>query len=372
MRVIVLGGAGDMGSMAVRDLAQTPGVGEVTVADMNTQAAEALRQRLEGAPAKVTPRALNAMHYEELVQAIEGHDAVASALGPFYKFESLLLRAAIDARVPYASLCDDWSACERALDQLDAPAREAGVTAITGLGASPGMTNLLAVRLARDFSEVRRVDVNVYQPWNAGGGEAVLRHLCFIVSGEVAGFRKGKSLRMQACRESHRVHMPHYGHRNLYNLGHPEPVSLPRHFKDLESCNFFMGFGQGMGFFAWLARQGLFQNEGQVDAMLKILGPIERWMARKPPEPSAIRIDVKGTRKGKDLHLMACGMAPMREATGISLSVGTLMLARGEVIVREGGVYAPESCLDPDRFMEAMRDKGMQAYTDIEMTRVLE
>jgi hypothetical protein len=61
----------------------------------------------------------------------------------------------------------------------------------------------------------------------------------------------------------------------------------------------------------------------------------------------------------------------MRETTGLSLSVGALMLARGELTAR-GGVLAPEACLDPRRFVREMRDRGLVAYRDLAMTRPLD
>jgi hypothetical protein len=59
----------------------------------------------------------------------------------------------------------------------------------------------------------------------------------------------------------------------------------------------------------------------------------------------------------------------MREATGLSLSIGTLMLAHGELLTKEGGVYAPEACLDPRAFISYLSAKGIKAYEDLAMTR---
>jgi hypothetical protein len=61
----------------------------------------------------------------------------------------------------------------------------------------------------------------------------------------------------------------------------------------------------------------------------------------------------------------------MREATALCLSAGTQMLARRELTVKEGGVYAPEACLDPGAFITAMRAQGIEAYEDIAMTKPL-
>jgi saccharopine dehydrogenase-like NADP-dependent oxidoreductase len=68
---------------------------------------------------------------------------------------------------------------------------------------------------------------------------------------------------------------------------------------------------------------------------------------------------------------MVCGVGQMREATAISLSAGTQMLARKELTVKEGGIYAPEACLDPQAFMAAMRAQGIEAYEDLAMTKPL-
>jgi len=92
----------------------------------------------------------------------------------------------------------------------------------------------------------------------------------------------------------------------------------------------------------------------------------------KPQEPGwgAIRIDVWGEQGGKEVHEVgSCGIAQMRESTGLSLAVGTLMLARKEILTTEGGVYGPEACLDPVKFFTYMKEQGITAYSDLEMSK---
>jgi saccharopine dehydrogenase-like NADP-dependent oxidoreductase len=67
---------------------------------------------------------------------------------------------------------------------------------------------------------------------------------------------------------------------------------------------------------------------------------------------------------------MACGVGEMRATTGLSLSVGAQMLARGQVTSR-GGVFAPEACLEPESFIAALKGKGIEAYQDLAMTQPL-
>lgn len=371
MRIIVLGGAGDMGSRTVEDLAGSNGIEQVTIADYNIAAAEALRARLSGAKARIEVRRVDANHRDDLAAALQGHDLAASALGPFYKYEPLLAGAAIQAGVAYISICDDWIACEQVLNEFDAPARDAGVKVITGMGASPGLTNLLACHLARGMSRVRQIDIHCYQPWSAGGGEAVFRHLLFIISGEVASFQNGKPKRVPACSVETYVEMPKYGRVRLWNLGHAEPVSLPRHFPGLETCNFYMGLGTGMGLLVAMAKRGWFLGEKRADRAVRVVAPFERFMAGGKPGVSSIRVDVWGEINGREEHRMACGTGVMREYTGLALSTGALLFARGETLQKGGGVYAPESCFDTSAVIAAARAKGIEGFEDLAMTRPL-
>ncbi len=369
MKVIVMGGAGDMGSRAVEDLALSPGVEAVTIADRNAAAAEKLAAALRGRGATVDVRPVDASDHETLVEAMRGYDVVASALGPFYRFEPKLVAAAIEAKVDYASICDDWSAAQTLLDEFDEPARRAGRTILTGLGASPGVTNVGIRYLAGQLDRIRRVDVNVFQPLNAGGGEAVLKHMLYIISGNVAAWRWGTQVMLKACSEARTVEFPRYGSIKVWNMGHTEPVTIPRFIPDMEECNFFMGFGRGSGLFVWPARRGLFASDRRIDAVARLMAPIERLTGGREPAPGAIRVDVLGEKDGVEVQRVVCGVGQMREVTGLSLSVGAQLLVQGEVIAEGGGVYAPEACLKPEPFLSAMREKGLGAYEDVAMTK---
>ena len=369
MKIIVLGGAGDMGSRAVEDMALAPGVERVTIADRNVAGAEKLAAALRGRGAPVDVRPIDANDQQALVEAMRGYDVAASAVGPFYRFEPKLVGAAIAAGVDYASICDDWSAAQTVLAEFDEPARRAGRIVLTGLGASPGVTNVGIRFVASQIDHLRRVDVNVFQPLNAGGGEAVLKHMLFIISGKVAAWRDGRQVMLPACSESRIVEFPRFGRIKVWNMGHTEPVTLPRFIPELEECNFFMGFGRGAALFVGPARWGLFASERRIDRVARLLAPLERLTGGRAPALGAIRVDVWGERDGVEVQRSLCGLGQMREATGISLSVGAQMLARRETVVEEGGVYAPEACLKPEAFLLAMKEKGIAAFEDVAMTR---
>jgi lysine 6-dehydrogenase len=371
MKIIVFGGAGDVGSRTVEDLVDASGVDQVTIADHNVTEADKLAATLRGRGAPVDVKAVDANDHDALVEAMQGYDVAASTLGPFYHFETRLVRAAIEAGVDYASICDEWSAAQAVLAEFDQPARQAGCTIITGLGTSPGVSNVCIRYLAQQMDRARRVDVSVFQPLNAGGGEAVLKHMLHIITGDVAVWREGKQIMVPACSEERLVEFPSFGRIRLWNMGHSEPVTVPHFIPGLEECSFFMGFGRGASLFIWPARRGLFASDSRIDRTARLLAPIERLTGGQQPAPGALRIDVWGEKGGARVHRMVCGVGQMREATAICLSAGTQMLARKELTVEGGGVYAPEACFDPETFMAAMRAQGLEAYEDLAMTRPL-
>ena len=219
------------------------------------------------------------------------------------------------------------------------------------------------------MDKIRRADIYVYMPLNAGGGPAVIGHTLFIMSGRIPTWRGGKRLMLPACSEARVVEFPKFGPATLWNMGHSEPVTVPLFFPGIEEVNFFMGFGAGSRVLVWPAKMGLLGGRRRRKFFAGLLGRLEGVGRPKEPEWGAVRIDVWGTRGGRDVHEMGCGIGQMREATGVSLAVGTLMLARKEVVTKQGGVYGPEGCLDPTKFLALVRERGIIPYFDLEMTR---
>ncbi len=370
MKIIVLGGAGDMGSRAVEVLAEAEGVKQVTIADRNVEQANQICSRLPGGSAKIDVRQVDANAHHDLVKAIRGYDVAASALGPFYLFEAKLVWAAIEAGVDYASICDDWLAADEVIS-FSEMARKKGVTVITGLGTSPGLSNLGVSYLARRMDRLLRADVSVYMPLNAGGGEAVVGHTLFIMSGKIPTWQNGKRVMVPACSEDRVLEFPQFGSIKVWNMGHCEPVTIPLFISGMEEVKFFMGFGPGSNWLVLPAKLGLFGGKWCQRVLTKMVSGIERMGKRQEPEWGAVRIDVWGKQGGREVNEMACGIGQMREVTGVSLAIGTLMLARKEVLIKGGGVYGPEACLEPVKFLTLLKERGITAYADLEMTKAI-
>jgi len=93
---IVFGGAGDMGSEAVRDIAGSSYIGRVVIADYNGKAAQKLADEI--AEDYVEAVFFDADDHDGTVALMREADVCLSCVGPFYQYEEKMIRAAVEAK----------------------------------------------------------------------------------------------------------------------------------------------------------------------------------------------------------------------------------------------------------------------------------
>lgn len=338
MRIGMLGGCGDMGSRAVELLALQDDVEQVLVLDRD----EAAGRRLQAAFPRVEAATIDADDHDALVASLRGLDAVASALGPFYRFEVPLASAALEAGVDYVSICDDHAAATQVLG-LDGAATERGVAILTGLGWTPGLTNLAARRLHDELGGLDAVRVYWAGASSDAVGRAVVLHTLYAFDGDVPVAREGllQQVRAGSGREPVRFPAP-LGLVETSYLGHPEPVTMPRFLKGVRRVDLKGGLAErplnSLGRTA--SRLGLTRTHARRERLAGLLHPVlpalERLVGAAPPA-SAWRVD--GVYGGE--HRSLWGQGRMRDLTGVPLACGALLLARGEI--GRTGVFAPEA-----------------------------
>ncbi len=361
MRIVVLGGAGDMGAEAVRDLVRYSAATEIVIADMDERKGKQLAESIGDERLKVEK--VDARSHENLVAIMKGSAAVAGALGPFYIFERPIIEAAIDAGVNYVSICDDHDAVEAALE-LDQEARQKERRILTGLGWTPGLSNLLA---RRGYDRLDQADtVRIYWAGSVGDskGMAVILHLIHIFGGHVVSYQNKEIVRIKAGSEKEVVRFPApLDHVNTYHLGHPEPITVPLYLEGLQ--NVFLKGGLVEHYLNLLAKLvaalGLSRNRWTKQALgrlLKILTPIF------PPDKkrilSGIRVDISGTRDGNPAVLSYGVAAPMRRLTALPLSIGTMMMAENKIA--RYGVFGPEAdnAVNSESFFQELSRRGIE------------
>jgi len=141
-----------------------PFIAQIIIADRDRERAAAFAG---ACGPKASAVSLDAEDEDALRQLLRRADVVLNTAGPFYRFGIKVLRAAIEAGCHYLDINDDWEPTLEMLE-MDERARRAGVTAVVGMGASPGISNLLAAKAMRRLD---RVDA-VYTGWSLESARA--------------------------------------------------------------------------------------------------------------------------------------------------------------------------------------------------------
>ncbi len=368
-KITVLGGCGGIGSVAARTLATSGYFDEIVIGENRYEAACDFAASLGGNASAVR---VDAEDPTSLKQAMSGSDVVLNCIGPFYRFGPPVLLAAIEAGINYVDVCDDLDATERMLE-LDSEASSAGISALIGMGNSPGMANVLA-RWCVDEMLDAVDEVNIY---HAHGGEpaeggAVIKHRIHAMTSDIPLFVDGKFIHVRMLEPSGQEFVKETEFKNIgsypvYPYPHPETITMPKYFKGIKRVT-NMGIVFPLPYFQLTmdtVKLGLASEEPIIVQGSEVI-PIEFEVAyiisRRPgflveagvTEPSGcLKVEVKGT-KGGEPHQFVFSMysagAGAGEGTGIPAAMGAILMKEGKV---EGkGVFPPEGGVKPTDMLE--------------------
>jgi saccharopine dehydrogenase-like NADP-dependent oxidoreductase len=359
-----------MGRYAARTAAAFDFVEGMLVGDLDGLAAARLADALG---AKARSAAIDVTDEARLVRVLSDADVVLNTVGPFFRLGPPVLRAAIQARCHYLDINDDWESTEAMLAMAD-DARTAGVTAVIGMGASPGISNLLAVTAARELDGVEELyagfDLDAAMPETRGAKPAAATiHGVHQLTGRIRVFEGGRLVEQPALRRVD-VDYPGLGRFPAWTMGHPEAITFPTHFPGLRRSLVVMTMARSniavMRVLAALIGAHLLSIE-RAAALVEwlegvgkpaktpddYLREVTRDGAPRLPPLFAI---AKGRKGGREASVAAAVLsAPavgMGGATGVPLALG-LAIVRPEGEARRG-VFAAEAMVDPDEFFERL------------------
>lgn len=362
MKILVLGGAGDMARDVLDVLQAEAGDMAVTVADRNFDAA---RREAALRGARFSARGVDAEDRGPLVALMKGHDITLGFAGPFYHVEKRFAQAALEAGRPYVSIADDYEAYLDVIT-LDTEARRAGIHILTGWGNSPGITQALALRGCRSMDEPRRVNVHWAAGSNEAAGPANLAHLFNIFHGTTLQTIRGREVRVRCGGGRKLVRFPFpMGELPVYHTGHAESVSIPRNIPGLTEVTLHGGVQPPYIpiLIMLMARTGLFGTHARRTAAAKFFHRIETVFGAGGLDKSVGRVDVYGLHGGKTVHRTYTYLGHIGRITAIPSAAAALWELGGRFRDTPGGVYAPERLLaDPDPFLAELMRRGVEIF----------
>lgn len=366
-KVTVLGGCGAVGSVAVRTLVQCGDFSQVVIGDWNIDRARSLALSLGPA---VSALQCDARDHQSVRRAIEGSDVVLNCVGPFYSTVKPILHAVVEAGIDYVDVCDDVDVTVEIL-AMHEQVRDAGVTALIGMGSSPGLTNIMA-RMAADtlLDSVEAIDIFHTHGGEPVEGAGVVGHRFHCMSIPIPMYLDGKLQYVDyfgpdglALRQS--FDFPHIGQTAIYPYPHPEQITLPQHIAVRQVTNKGSVLPEPYyDLIRDLARLGLSSTD-PVDVQGQRVVPYDFSVAYVLRERErilqetgfgqqrgCISVVVRGASAGQRCEYrfhMASTSQALGEGTGIPAAIGTMLMQRGQV--QGKGVLPPEACIRPTEFL---------------------
>lgn len=375
MKVLILGGAGSMALATIRDFLEfdTNELSELVIADINYEKAKKRADELHNE--KVSSAFCDVNDHASLVKLMRGHDVVIDESGVLGIWG---MKAALEAGVHIIDL-GAWSS--ETLEQLkfNDEFEKAGLTAILGLGSSPGITNIYSRYIADKLDRVESIHLSfayaeltkatLFVPFGGAIEEFTLNALIF---------QDGKHVELPPQSGQEDARFPHpIGVRRLMYVPHPEVATFPTYFKEKGIKNVSVKAGFTPEFVEkinFLIDLGLLSREPmKVKDTMVVPEDIVMACISKIPQP-AERIDygctravIEGEKSGEKLEYTVelfshpyPGLTGVQHRTGHSPAIGARMIKRGKIQRR--GVFPPEVGIDPKKFFEELARRGLEVH----------
>jgi saccharopine dehydrogenase-like NADP-dependent oxidoreductase len=373
MHIIVLGGAGAMGRIAVRTLTEYEDIDQVTIADYNEDRAREVASTLNSS--KIQVRQIDVNDAERLSALVRGAGVVLNAVE--YVFNLPILKACIQEKVHYADLGGLFHVTRKLMD-MSAQVEAAGITAVLGMGGTPGITNLLARAAVEKLDRVDSIKVQLGCSDDTPSTAPLvapysIRTILDEFTKQPQVFQDGVWYPQQPLTGQEELIFPLPVGRAtaIYSL-HSECATFPVSFRDkgIRHVSFKIAFPSdfltklkflvdiGFGSDEPINVRGAKVSPREVLAKLLEMAPVEDV---EPRDCDVLRVAVVGLAGGQQVEITnqvvvlpyrRWGIGAGALDTGTPLAIAGRMLANGEVTRR--GASGPELCIPVQPFFKEL------------------
>lgn len=354
LTVAVLGAGGTIAPAIVRDLAEAEEVNWLKLIDLDLNRARGVAESFGLGKASV------AAVSETLTSDLKGCDLVVNSAN--YSINLKAMEAALEAGCHYLDLGGLFHVTSQQLE-LNQSFQEAGLLAVLGIGASPGKTNLMAARAARELSTVERIDVSVagldLDPPSGFSAPYSLKTMLDELTIRPVVVRAGQFVELEPMSSGGEVEFPEpFGRRETVYTLHSEMLSFPTSFNCQEAT-----------FRLSLERELMSELQALIGADSDQIA--EAAKAALPPGAKTVvvhLVEASGRAvDGSDRAVTVTAVTrPIDEwglgggvvSTGAPAAAAVRMIARGQVT--KTGVLPPELCIEADLLFTELEKRGTQ------------
>src|SRR5947207_10420759 len=373
MHIIVRSGAGAMGRIAVRTLIEYADIDQITVADYSEERAHEVAASLHSSNIEV--KQIDVNDEDRLRALLHGADVVLNAVE--YVFNLPVLKACIQEKVHYADLGGLFHMTRRLMNMND-EVSAAGITAILGMGGTPGVTNVLARAAVDKLDRVESIKVQLGCSDDTPSSAPLvapysIRTILDEFTKQPQVFQDGVWYPQQPLSGQEEMVFPLPVGRAtaMYSL-HSECATFPISFREkgIQYVSFKIAFPSdfmtklkflvdlGFGIDEPINVRGVNVSPREVLARLLEMAPIEDV---EPQDCDVLRIVANGELEGQRVEITnQVVVLPYRRwcisagalDTGTPLAIAGHMLATGEITRR--GAFGPEMCIPVEPFFHEL------------------
>jgi len=386
MKIVVLGGTGLTGRCAVRDLAQSPEVSEVVMTGRSLKKAQKIADEIKSK--KVSIAQIDVTKHDDTVRVLKGADVALNAVQYYYNLD--IMRAALEAKANYLDLGGLFHTALKQLE-LNDKFKEAGLTAILGIGECPGITNVMARYAVERLDSIETILVrDTWMDFTKGAPPFMVTWSLSTLFDEMTIpaviFENGQYKEVPPLSGKETMTFPEpFGSQDQYYTIHSEAATFPISFKDkgIRNVNWKEG-GPGLLDIKMLVDVGLAGEEplrmkdteiSPRQFLLRLLDSKNLMGCPEGVTPDdwevtrIIAIGKKGQKKVS--HTMDAIFRSKAEwratagevSVGVPSSIAAQMLARGDIKIK--GVKPPEKCIDPEPFMAELGKRDIKILETI-------
>lgn len=373
-----------MGRAIVRDLYESSPGARILIADYDLETARAAAGSLGPKAAsggRIDVHKADVRDGEALGSLLRGCSVVINATNYYWNLQ--VMRAAVEARAHYLDLGGLFHTTRKQLE-LDGEFRKHGLLAVLGIGSAPGIMNVLARHAADRMDRVESIGVYngaIDRTPSASALSVGYSLLTILDEGTLKPvvFEDGEFRDTEPFSGREAVHFPEpVGSVTVHRAIHSEVATLPLSYrsKGIRKCFFKINLDPAfLERLQFLIGLGLASTEplevrgarvAPRDVLQALVARLPRTEAA-PDDHEVLRVVVTGEEKGRRVVVTLDafadadpdrGLSAVAIDTGVPPSVVAQMVAQGEI--RERGVHAPETSVDPLPFFAALARRGMR------------
>ncbi len=359
-------------------MSRNEAIDEIVLADFRTEPAQSLVSRLKSD--KLSVAKVDAKDPKAVKRVLSGSDLLISSIPS--ELNTKVMEQALSVGTDYI----DYSVAQEAIDDFDRVSKmceDAGVTAVTGMGADPGISDIFARYAANKLDSAYEAHVRDGDNGSAEGHDFFSLWSPLDMMEEVtipaAVFKDGKIMFLPPLHKKEIYDFPEpIGPLPVYNTTHEETYLMPKFIKGIRNADFKIALDDNFVEIANMIRKLGMHSLKPIDVKGVQIRPLDMVVALMPTPvdligkvkgSAGVVVEVLGEKGGRKAMVKVwttlshekayqlCGSNATGYLVGTGGAVGADMIVAGEI--KGKGLFAPEM-LPAEKYVARLSGKNLE------------